>query len=390
LVLADASGHTSLYVEIRRDPDEIVFNMCRRDSWSGAETVALELPCEKTLLAVEVEVDINLVQILVDDRYVARYVPPCRVDALGGIAGRGEWLTVSVADDVACPSLAVSAHKGRDAALPEEDPVESKITNHRVLTTLAGLDTGKASLHRDLIFDLGMHIGQDTEFYLKKGFRVVALEANPMLTDMGAIRFRSEIKLGRLTVVNLGVGSHSGVFPFFVNQSLSEWSSFDPEIASRGHPVEEVLVETVTMRELFGVFGVPYYLKVDIEAYDGIAISGLEGLSPLPTYVSVENGGAELFEALVSLGYADFKFINQSTISDISCPVPAREGRTVEHTFPFGSSGPFGEDTPGAWLSAPDMRRRLEGYWRRFAAGQVDANVEGWFDLHARLGEGLS
>ena len=31
----------------------------------------------------------------------------------------------------------------------------------------------------DLIFDVGLHRGEDTEFYLKKGFRVVAFEANP-------------------------------------------------------------------------------------------------------------------------------------------------------------------------------------------------------------------
>jgi hypothetical protein len=32
-------------------------------------------------------------------------------------------------------------------------------------------------LHPDLIFDVGFHRGEDTDFYLKKGFRVVAVEA---------------------------------------------------------------------------------------------------------------------------------------------------------------------------------------------------------------------
>lgn len=32
-------------------------------------------------------------------------------------------------------------------------------------------------LSRDLIFDIGMHRGEDSEFYLRKGFRVVAVEA---------------------------------------------------------------------------------------------------------------------------------------------------------------------------------------------------------------------
>lgn len=257
-------------------------------------------------------------------------------------------------------------------------------------TTAAALEPQPSSLHTDLIYDLGMHTGQDTDFYLKKGFCVVSVEANPILAEFGAVRFRSEIDAGRLTVLNLGVADQPGRMPFYVNQVLSEWSSFDREIASRGRPVEEVMVETVTIRELVAVFGVPYYLKIDIEDYDRFAVSGLTGLSPLPAYVSVENGGPDLFEALVSLGYADFKFLNQAKVAEMSCPVPAREGRTVRHTFSFGSSGPFGEDTPGEWFSASAMQRQLHTYWHRIAAGQHDAGVDGWFDLHARWGQTVS
>ena len=38
-----------------------------------------------------------------------------------------------------------------------------------------------ASYERDLIYDVGMHKGEDTELYLKKGFRVIAFEADPDL-----------------------------------------------------------------------------------------------------------------------------------------------------------------------------------------------------------------
>jgi len=36
---------------------------------------------------------------------------------------------------------------------------------------------------RDLIFDIGANNGDDTAFYLKKGFRVVAIEADPALAQ---------------------------------------------------------------------------------------------------------------------------------------------------------------------------------------------------------------
>ena len=39
----------------------------------------------------------------------------------------------------------------------------------------------------DLIMDVGMHRGEDAEFYLKKGFRVVGVEANPeLVADAGS------------------------------------------------------------------------------------------------------------------------------------------------------------------------------------------------------------
>ena len=36
----------------------------------------------------------------------------------------------------------------------------------------------------NLIYDVGLHLGEDTEYYLKKGFRVIAFEANPELVDI--------------------------------------------------------------------------------------------------------------------------------------------------------------------------------------------------------------
>ena len=40
-----------------------------------------------------------------------------------------------------------------------------------------------ARKHYDLIYDVGMHKGEDTEFYLSKGFKVVGFEADPDLTQ---------------------------------------------------------------------------------------------------------------------------------------------------------------------------------------------------------------
>lgn len=43
----------------------------------------------------------------------------------------------------------------------------------------------------DLIFDIGMYKGEDTDFYLKRGFRVIAFEANPDMIALLRATFRS-------------------------------------------------------------------------------------------------------------------------------------------------------------------------------------------------------
>ena len=58
----------------------------------------------------------------------------------------------------------------------------------------------------DLIFDVGTHKGQDSDFYLKLGYRVVAVEANPALADELRHRFREAIADGRLILVDKAVG----------------------------------------------------------------------------------------------------------------------------------------------------------------------------------------
>ena len=44
--------------------------------------------------------------------------------------------------------------------------------------------------HADLNDDVGFHQGEDTAFYLKKGFRVVAFEAHPRLAENGRPVYR--------------------------------------------------------------------------------------------------------------------------------------------------------------------------------------------------------
>jgi FkbM family methyltransferase len=246
------------------------------------------------------------------------------------------------------------------------------------------------TFRNELIYDVGMHEGQDTAFYLKKGFRVVAIEANRVLVDAAHKRFGPFISSGQLVILNVGItdSDSQGDLTFFVNDRISEWSSFNRELASRhGHPVHTVLVPTCTLASIVNEYGPAYFVKIDIEGCDAAALQSLLTLCSRPPYVSVENGNQGMLDMLLNAGYDGFKYIQQRNIARLPVSKPAREGDYAGHLFPRGASGPFGEETPGPWLDAEETRRQISKFWDVHGTGQRphhDERVTGWFDLHAR------
>jgi hypothetical protein len=86
----------------------------------------------------------------------------------------------------------------------------------------------------DLVFDVGMHLGEDSAYYLAKGYRVVAVEANPELADAGRRRFDREISAGRLTIVEGAIAdTDRPTITFYRHPTESVWGTADPDWAGR-------------------------------------------------------------------------------------------------------------------------------------------------------------
>lgn len=226
----------------------------------------------------------------------------------------------------------------------------------------------------DLIYDIGAHKGEDSEFYLKLGYRVVAIEANPDLADALCRRFSSEIAEGRYIVVAKAIAPTSGEITFFINRDNTAWSTADPEWAKRnvglGTTSEEVTVAAVPMAEIMREHGVPHYVKIDVEGADMLCVEGLGEAKGRPAYVSIESdktdwqGLVREFDVLESLGYTQFKAVNQR--KHRSGTYRNRHGSTVDHTFGHGASGPFGDALSGEWLGREEALRRYKWIFRRY------------------------
>jgi FkbM family methyltransferase len=268
-------------------------------------------------------------------------------------------------------------------------------------------------MDRKLVFDIGFHRGEDADFYLKKGFRVVGVEANAELCETAAERFHDEIESGQLVIVNRAVAKEPGRLPFYVNTERSVWGTANAEWAERnrrlGTESIEREVEGITMCALLEQFGVPYYAKIDIEGNDLIALEGLAAAPTRPKYISVESDKDSFralrreFATMQALGYDAFKIVDQSRVRGRSAPSPTKEGRDVAHRFRGTASGPFGEDLPGRWLSADEAVEAYRPIFFKYALSGDDGYLRSklllsvlrrtplgasWHDTHARLGGG--
>lgn len=228
-----------------------------------------------------------------------------------------------------------------------------------------------------LIFDLGMNNGDDTAFYLSRGYNVVALDANPALCEAAKRRFRTAIDDGRLTLLNAAIWDNEGEATFYLNLDNDHWSSLDIGWAGRdASRVRKIRVNCLTLSRLFEEFGVPLYLKIDVEGVDQSILEQLRSADLLPLYVSVEDCrfGFQYMETLASCGYDGFKLLDQSN-------VPQMTDAATSHTFPAGSSGPFGKDLPGEWLSHSNIVA-LYTCTVRDRGGNRLAPRSHWWDIH--------
>lgn len=245
-------------------------------------------------------------------------------------------------------------------------------------------------MYNSLIFDLGMHKGEDSEFYLKKGFRVVAVEADPRLAAGAAERLGHYVRLGQLNVVNRAIAPRSEPITFYACETASIWGTIDKGWADRraslGARLRETTVDGIALSRLLQVYGVPYYLKIDIEGADVLCLESLLEQPERPSFISLESAKTSLaevdaeFSLLERLGYKKFKIVPQHRIAEQKLPFPAREGIYVEHRFRPGSSGAFGRELPGEWLSrdqAIKQYRAIHRLYRLTGEGGVltSANV---------------
>lgn len=267
----------------------------------------------------------------------------------------------------------------------------------------------------DLIYDVGLHRGEDTAFYLALGYRVVAFEADPQNAEHCRRRFEREIDRGRVTIIEGAIappGQES--MTFYRSSRLSMWGTTDAEWVERRDAVaefESVTVPTVDFRESIAQHGVPHFMKIDIEGADRHCLEVVRDLNSRPRFLSIESEKfswdalLEEFDLLASLGYGRFAVVQQANIPGRILRTNDRHGNALEYRFERDASGAFGGDL-SPWLKRDAALERYRDVFRDYRRFGEDSTLRrwrvgraalarlpkltgrsypGWYDTHAML-----
>lgn len=140
-----------------------------------------------------------------------------------------------------------------------------------------------------LVYDVGMFNGDDTAYYLEKGFRVVGVEANPNLISRLKERFSAEIEQKRLVIENVAVVGVEGEVELFIAGDNKPQSSLTRRVLDLHNvPATSTRVRGLILSSLVQRHGTPAFMKIDVENSDLIALRDLASHGIKPPDISVE------------------------------------------------------------------------------------------------------
>jgi FkbM family methyltransferase len=126
-----------------------------------------------------------------------------------------------------------------------------------------------------LCFDVGANIGEVSEAMLESGARVVAFEPNPRVLPELVARCGHH---PRWSVVSAALGGGAAIATLHLKAAHGQ-SSLDAGWG--GRTLASVNVPVVTLDAAIRAYGVPYYVKVDVEGWEPEVLRGLSEPVPL-------------------------------------------------------------------------------------------------------------
>jgi FkbM family methyltransferase len=164
----------------------------------------------------------------------------------------------------------------------------------------------------DIVFDIGAHTGDKSEFFLKKGLKVIMVEPQPLCLEFLYKKFSNN---PLAIIVGKGVSDKIGSLQLKINDKNPVLSTFASNWNAGRFKDEEwnrmLEVNTTTLDALILDYGNPKYIKIDVEGHEFSVIKGLTKKSGIVSFEFVEEffyEAEKCISYLQSIGYKAFNF----------------------------------------------------------------------------------
>jgi FkbM family methyltransferase len=145
-----------------------------------------------------------------------------------------------------------------------------------------------------LVYDIGANKGNKVKPLLQMGYKVIALEPEKKALSTLSWRFGKNKKV---ILVDNGVSDKEGELAIHIagnrsglNTLSDKWvNSLETEKENRWQKKhsfkDSYTVKVTTLDHLFSTYGIPYFIKIDVEGYENKVIKGMRRL---PAFISFE------------------------------------------------------------------------------------------------------